>query len=94
MIIGNGAAGIHAAEALRSADPEAGITIVSDEAVNAYSKVLLHYYIDSQIDKEGLFIRSDKFYRDQNIQTILGAKVETIDPDKQRICLSDGSETE
>ena len=61
VIIGNGAAGINAAEALRSADRHAGITIISDEPVNAYSKVLLHYYIDSQIGKEGLFIRSDKF---------------------------------
>lgn len=94
VIIGNGAAGIHAAEALRSADRQAGITIVSDEPVNAYSKVLLHYYIDSQIDKEGLFIRSDKFYHDQNIQTIFGAKVESIYPDEQRICLSDGSDIE
>ena len=94
VIIGNGAAGINAAEALRSADRHAGITIISNEPVNAYSKVLLHYYIDSQINKEDLFIRSDKFYRDQNIQTILGAKVETIYPDEQRICLSDGSEIE
>ncbi|MEW6672550.1 MAG: FAD-dependent oxidoreductase [Thermodesulfobacteriota bacterium] len=92
VIIGNGAAGISAAEALRAEDPQASITVVSDEPHAAYSKVLLHYYIDSQIPEKGLFIRSDQFYRELRIETVLGAKVEAIRPDEQRISLDDGTQ--
>lgn len=88
VIVGNGAAGISAAESIRSLDRQAGITIISDEPHAAYSKVLLHYFIDARIDKKGLFIRSDQFYRDLNIDTLFGIRVERVLPEEQVVCLA------
>ncbi len=91
MIIGNGAAGISAAEAIRSVDPDTGITIVSGEKCNAYSKVLLHYYIDSRIPERSLFIRTGEFYQKLRIDLLLGCNVESVSPAAQEVRLADGS---
>jgi len=91
VIIGNGAAGISAAEAMRSVDRNARITIISGEPCSAYSKVLLHYYIDSRIPERSLFIRTEKFYQDFRIDTVLGNKVEAVCPDEQIVYMADRS---
>lgn len=91
VIIGNGAAGISAVEALRQEDADTPITIVSHEPCLSYSKVLLHHYIDGGIDENGLFIRSEEFYRDLGIKLVLGLKADTIDPDRHEIHLEDDS---
>lgn len=89
VIIGNGAAGTSAAEAIRWADPEADITVISEESCLAYSKVLLHYYVGGEIGEEGLYIRSEKFYRDLGITPLLGVKVKKIFPEDRVILLTD-----
>ncbi len=91
VILGNGAAGTSAAEAIRSVDPEAGITVISEEPCLAYSKVLLHHYIGGEIGEEGLYIRSEKFYRDLGITPLLGVKVKKIFPEDRVILLADES---
>ena len=91
VIIGNGAAGISAAEAIRWADPEAEITVISEEPCLAYSKVLLHHYIGGEIEEEGLYIRTEKFYTDLGIHPLLGVKVKKIFPGDRTILLADES---
>lgn len=91
VIIGNGAAGISAVEALRQEDDDTPITIVSHESCLSYSKVLLHHYVDGEIDENGLFIRSEEFYRDLGIKLMLGVKADTIDPDSHAVHLEDDS---
>ena len=92
VIVGSGAAGISAAEAIRGADRDADITVISEEPCLAYSRVLLHHYIGGEIDERGLYIRPEKFYKDLRILPLIGAKVKEIDPDKQIIRLADESE--
>jgi len=92
LIIGNGAAGISAVEAIRSADDEARMTVISEELCPAYSKVLLHNYIGGEVEERGLFIRSESFYTDFQIEPLFGIKVEEILPDEQTIHLANGSE--
>lgn len=91
VIVGNGAAGISACEAIRSVDRDGEITLIADEPYMAYSKVLLHYYIGSQIDEKGLFIRSEKFYKTLGVNTVFGSRVEKISLQENAIFLSDTS---
>jgi NAD(P)H-nitrite reductase large subunit len=91
VIVGNGAAGISAAESIRSVDRRVGVTIISDEPHAAYSKVLLHYYVDSRIEENKLFIRNKDFYKDLSIDTIFGKAVESISTAEQAVYLTDNS---
>ena len=92
LIIGNGAAGISAAEAIRSVDKDIHITVISEEPCPAYSKVLLHNYIGGEVDEGVLFSRPERFYTDFQIEPLFGVKVNKIFPDERMIRLANGSE--
>ena len=53
VIIGNGPAGVVAAETLRRADAEAEITLIGDEAEPPYSRMAIPYLLMGQIDEAG-----------------------------------------
>ncbi|MGQ9631091.1 MAG: NAD(P)/FAD-dependent oxidoreductase [bacterium] len=72
VIIGNSAAGLSALEAIRKVDRECTITIVSDENMPAYSKVLTPYLIGG--DVEDIFIRTMVYYDEVGAETIFGRR--------------------
>ena len=87
LILGNGPAGNRAAVTLRENDPEAGITIISDENIEFYYKPRLTDYIAGKIGSEKLRVNEFSFYADKNIRLRLGQKVEGIDPANHRVIL-------
>lgn len=90
VIIGNGAASISAIKAIRQVDRSCSITVISAENCNAYSPVLLTYYLKGQISREHLFIVDSSFYRMNNIKTKFGIKAEGVDALRQTVQLEDG----
>ncbi|WP_022663924.1 NAD(P)/FAD-dependent oxidoreductase [Desulfospira joergensenii] len=87
LILGNGPAGNKAALTLRENDPQALITIVSDENIEFYYKPRLTDYIAGKIGSDRLRVNDFKFYEDRNIRLRLGQKVEKIDPVGHRVIL-------
>ena len=57
IIIGAGPAGVVAAETLRKADPDAGITIIGDEPEPPYSRMAIPYYLMENIGEAGTYLR-------------------------------------
>ena len=53
VIIGNGPAGVVAAETLRKSDPDATITLIGDEPEPPYSRMALPYLMMGDIDEAG-----------------------------------------
>ncbi|MFA5778541.1 MAG: FAD-dependent oxidoreductase [Elusimicrobiota bacterium] len=90
VIIGASAAGISAIESIRETDKNGKITIVSDEDYPIYSRCLLSYYLAGTISEEKLKYRDDDFYKKNNVNAILGKKVELVLPDK-KVKLSDST---
>ncbi|MDX9821380.1 MAG: FAD-dependent oxidoreductase [Syntrophales bacterium] len=91
VIIGNSAAGLSALEAFRRLDVESKVAMIDREPVRAYSRVITPYYIKGLIQKEeGLFIRTEQFYRDHAARTIFGASVEAIDTRNREVILDTG----
>lgn len=90
VIIGNGVASISAIKAIRQVDRSCSITVISAENCNAYSPVLLTYYLKGQISREHLFIVDSSFYRVNNIKTKFGIKAEGVDALRQTVQLEDG----
>ncbi|MBS4032443.1 MAG: NAD(P)/FAD-dependent oxidoreductase [Clostridiales bacterium] len=83
LILGNSAAGIFAAEAIRKHDPVAEITILSDEKYPVYSRCLLTYYLAGDCGEEQLSIRDADYYQKMDIRFRPGEKAIRIEPEKK-----------
>lgn len=75
LILGNGIAGITAAETLRAEDLHAEITLVTDEATPAYYRPALKDYLAGQIQVAHLPARPQTFYQDRNLRLVTGRAV-------------------
>lgn len=89
VIIGHGPAGLSAAEAIRALDPDASITIVSEEPYRFYSRPGLAFYLAKRVPQEQLFSRPDAYYRHWRIDTV-HARAEGLDPTARLVHLSGG----
>lgn len=90
LIIGNSAAGIFAAQAVRQRDKEGEITILSTEKERAYSPCLTTYYVSGQIEKEGMYIVPPDFYTKNNIDFRGGDPVIALDSFTKEVTLGSG----
>lgn len=91
VIIGGGIAGLSAAEEIRNNSKDAEITIVSMEQHLPYYRVNLTKYLAGQSDRESLGIYPESWYREKNINLVLGKKVVKIIKDANQVELEDGS---
>jgi len=89
VIIGNSAAGISAAEAIRSKDRQGKITIISDEDYNSYCRCLISYYLAGEITEQELIYRPEEFYKENNLSLILNREVVKVEPKKNRVAFED-----
>lgn len=94
LIIGGSAAGTTAAETIRRILPEASIAIVTDEAHEQYSRVLLPNYVRHQISREQMFLKKPEWYVEKKIELIRGGKAVGLEPDNKKVRLSSGEEIE
>jgi nitrite reductase (NADH) large subunit len=93
VIVGNGVAGVTAAQSIVRADPSAQVHILGAEPYPYYRRPLLWEFIAGQIEQEALYFRPPGWYAERGIQLHLGARVAGLDPAAQRIALADGSHT-
>ena len=89
VIIGNGIAGVTAAETLRIEDATCLITIVADEPFPVYYRPALKDYLGGHVPEEKLWARPSTFYKQQRIRFMSGRAV-AIYPTQQRVQLSNG----
>jgi NADPH-dependent 2,4-dienoyl-CoA reductase/sulfur reductase-like enzyme len=89
VIVGNGPAGLSAAEAIRRHDAQADIRIVGGEDVPFYSRPGLAYMLTGAIPEQRLFSRPDSVYERAHIQRTV-ATVRTIEPAGHNVELADG----
>lgn len=92
VIIGNSAAGVAAAEGIRSRDKSGEIVMISEEKFPAYGRPLISYYLLGATDRAHMDYRPSDFYEKNGITLRLGVRAEKIDPVGHTVLLSDGSE--
>jgi len=84
VIIGNGVAGIKAAETIRKHDPDGKITMIGNEAYAFYYRPQLPGFVAGKIEEERLWGKKKDFYEKNNIISHLGKTVTGIKPDTKR----------
>ena len=89
VIVGSGIAGLAAAETLRTRQPQAPITMISEEPHNFYSRPGLAYLLRGDIPEKQLFIRTRDDLRGLNLQRI-HARVTHLACDRRELVLANG----
>ncbi|MCB2147216.1 MAG: FAD-dependent oxidoreductase [Deltaproteobacteria bacterium] len=89
VIIGNGIAGVSAAEAIRLLEATADITIIGDETFPPYSRPMISHVLAGSQPHGKLPIRSEHFYADQKITPLLGRRAVGIDVAGRQVLLAD-----
>jgi NAD(P)H-nitrite reductase large subunit len=90
VIIGNGIAGVSAAESIRQLDGSGSIFMISDEPVDPYCRPMISLVLEGVISPSKLPIRDSGFYESLNITPVLGSRVARMDVDAKILFLSDG----
>jgi len=91
VIIGNGVAGVKAAETIRKQDANCKITMVGDENYAFYYRPQLPQFVSGKIEESKLLGKKKDFYEKNNILLHLGKTVIGITPGKNEIILTDDS---
>ncbi len=89
LIIGNGAAGVTAAETIRQNDPVGEITIVGAEPYPMYSRPGLAYVFLNEISQQQIFARQPEWYEQMRLSLLFGKAV-ALDVNRQAVKLADG----
>ena len=92
LIIGSGPAGILAAEAIRTKDPEGLLTMVSADRTPAHSPVMLTYWMAGNLGRERLLFRDPSWAEKRKVHVRRGSKVVSLDTTRRKITLIDGHE--
>ena len=90
LIVGNGAAGTHAAEAIRKEDGDGRITLVTDEDLPFYYRIRLNELISGDVTEADLLAKTKEWYRDQHIDLRTSTRIEAGDAKKKTLITSDG----
>jgi nitrite reductase (NADH) large subunit len=102
VIVGNGVAGVTAAQAIARADPDAEVHVFGEEPYPYYRRPLLWEFIAGKIEQDALYFRPAEWYAERGIYLHLGVEVTALDYAVHRLvlrpssgqALADGSQVE
>ncbi len=92
LIIGNGGAGVRAAQVIRSRDAEGEIIIVDRETHPCYYRMRLPDYISGWRDRDSVFFVDESFYGQNRIEFRRGERVTGVDTRSRLVKLEGGEE--
>lgn len=91
LILGNSTAGAAAIEAIRRADPNGSLAVVSDQTNHVYSAPLITYVLAGKVPEEKLYTRARDFYQANKADTYFGTAVTQIKLAEHEIVLDSGA---
>jgi len=90
VIIGDGIAGSSAAETLREEDPDADITVVTDEGEALYNRILIKEHAKGKLPEAPISIHEPGWYEEREIELSLNTHVTEVDPDAHEVHTHEG----
>jgi 3-phenylpropionate/trans-cinnamate dioxygenase ferredoxin reductase component len=93
LIIGAGQAAAQCAISLRQGGAREAIVMVGDEPFPPYQRPpLSKKFLTDRGKPESLYLRPEVFWRDQNVELVLGVAAKTVDVHARCVTLADGRE--
>ncbi len=90
LILGNGAAGVSAAEAIRERNSTCSIVMVTKEDCLPYSRPMLTKSVMGKERKEELLLHDPAWYEEKRILNLTGKRAEKIDTREKEVTFDDG----
>ena len=94
VIIGDGIAGSSAAETIREGDPDADVTVITDEGEALYNRILIKEFAKGKLPEAPMSIHQPEWYDDRDIDLRLNTLVTDIDTDAHTLDVYDGDTVE
>jgi NAD(P)H-nitrite reductase large subunit len=90
VIVGDGIAGSSAAETIREADPDADVTVVTDEGEALYNRILIKEFAKGKLPEAPISIHEPEWYEERDIDLELNTHVTGLDPDAHELTTHEG----
>ena len=90
VIIGDGIAGSSAAETIREADPDADVTVITEEGEALYNRILIKEFAKGKLPAAPVSIHDPDWYDERDIDLELNTVVTTVDTDKKEVHTHEG----
>ena len=90
VIIGDGIAGSSAAETIREADPDADITVLTDEGEALYNRILIKEFAKGKLPEAPISIHEPDWYEARDIVLELNTHVTTVDAGANEVHTHEG----
>lgn len=90
VVIGNGIAGVTAADHLRRRHPATKIDLIAEEPHHLYNRMGISRLVYGRSAMQGLYLNPDAWYEERGITTWLNTRALWIDRDKREIALGTG----
>jgi len=87
VIVGNGVAGVTAAQSIVRADPAAEVHVFGTEPYPYYRRPRLWEFIAGEIEQDALYFRLPAWYAERSIHLHLGIRATSLDPSAHRLTL-------
>ncbi|NUB89603.1 NAD(P)/FAD-dependent oxidoreductase [Haloterrigena sp. SYSU A121-1] len=94
VIIGDGISGSSAAETLREEDPEATITVITDEGEPLYNRILIKEHAKGKLPEAPISIHDEGWYDERDIDLSLNTHVTSVDTDERVVHTHDNGDIE
>lgn len=91
VILGNGAAGLSAAKAIRERDKTGSVVMVSNEPYSTYNRPMLTKSMVAELDAEEIAVESASWYEENKIYQVLDKEVKAIHTEDKEVEFTDGS---
>jgi nitrite reductase (NADH) large subunit len=92
VIVGNGVAGVTAAQTIVRADPGAKVHVFGQEPFLYYRRPLLWELISGQIEEDAIYFRPAHWYAERGIHLHLGVRATSLDPVAHVLTLQSSSD--
>ena len=80
VIVGDGIAGSSAAETIRETDPDADVTVITDEGETLYNRILIKEFAKGRLPEAPISIHDPGWYAERDIDLELNTYVTAVDP--------------
>ena len=85
VIIGNGAAGLSAAKAIRERDLTGSVIMISNEPYVTYNRPMLTKSMVAELDAGQIQVEPESWYEENNIHLLLDKEVISIDRKEKEV---------
>jgi len=90
VIIGDGIAGSSAAETIREADPDASVTVLTEEGEALYNRILIKEFAKGKLPEAPISIHSPDWYEERDIDLQLNTHVVRVDTEAKTVHTHEG----